>query len=333
MTLHPDAQAIVDMMAARMPPTDPNLTGSQMRALHEKASRDVIPQTGERVGEVQDLQIPGPQGPIAIRSYRPRGASPSEILPMVVFFHGGGWVLCDLDSHDSLCRRLTNLSGCCFVAVDYRRAPESRFPVPASDAYAAYSWLAANSGTLSCDPSRIAVAGDSAGGNLAAVVALQARESGGHAPTFQVLMCPVLDHPFDRLADEENADGLTAAQAQYFWREYLDDPSQAADWRASPLRATSHAGLPATLIVVASEDRLRYQGEAYARSLSDNGVPVTISVYEGMFHSFLMFMDTLETTDRALTDMAAALREALDPGHTVRSAPIMKPAITALFAE
>ena len=311
MALHPEAQAIVDMMATRLPPIDPELTGTEMRLLLEEQAGDVFPQTGEPVGEVQNLQIPGPEGPIGIRVYRPRDSSPAEILPMVVFFHGGGFVLCDLDSHDSLCRRLTNLSRCCFVAVDYRRAPEHRFPVPVADAGAAYSWLVANADSLSCDPDRVAVAGDSAGGNLAAVVALHARESGGPAPTCQVLMCPVLDHPFDAPTGEENIEGVTTAQAQYFWREYLDDPTRASDWRAAPLRAKSHAGLPPALIVVASDDRLRPQGEAYGRALSDNGVPVTVLVYDGMFHSFLMFMDVLDAADQALDDVASALRGAL----------------------
>ena len=316
MTLHPEARTIVEMMATTMPAVDPRLSGTEMRALLEATSSDLIPQTGEQVGAVDDRQIPGPEGLITIRIYRPSETT-SESLPMVVFFHGGGWVLCDLDSHDSLCRRLTNLSGCCVVAVDYRRAPEHRFPIPLADAFAAFTWLAAHADSLGCDPSRMAVAGDSAGGNLAAVVALQARDSGGSFPTAQVLMCPVLDHPFDPPVGEDDVDGIDPAEAQYFWREYLDDVDQASDWRASPLRAASHAGLPSTLIVLASEDRLRPQGEAYGRALRADGVPVAVAVYEGMFHSFLMFMDVLETTDRALCDVASFLRGTFAPVATV----------------
>lgn len=314
MTLHPTARVIVDQMTATFPPPDPSLTGTEMRALIKERAGDVIPASVEEVASVLDRTVPGPVGPIPVRIYRPAGSSADTVLPLVVFFHGGGWVVCDLDSHDGLCRTLANDSGCCVVAVDYRRAPEDRFPVPVEDAYGAFAWLAEHAGEVGCDPDRVAVAGDSAGGNLAAAVALMARDRQGPAIRLQVLMYPVIDHRFDTESHlaQGTTNGLPSAEVQYYWGEYLTDVAEADDPRASPLRAESHAGLPPALLVLPEHDPLRSEGEAYGDALRSAGVDTTVTVYEGMFHSFLMFKDILDATDEALAQIAEALRVGLD---------------------
>lgn len=194
MTLHPKAQIIVDHMAATFPSPDPSLSGTDMRALIKERAADLIPSNVEEVASVVDREVPGPLGSIPVRIYRPMGAADDAVLPLVVFFHGGGWVVCDLDSHDGLCRTMANDSGCSVVSVDYRRAPEDRFPAAVEDSYAAFAWLAEHASELQCDPGRVAVAGDSAGGNLAAAVALMARDREGPAINLQLLIYPVIDH-------------------------------------------------------------------------------------------------------------------------------------------
>lgn len=309
MTLHPTARIIVDQMTATFPPPDASLTGTDMRALIEERAGDVIPSHVEEVASVVDRDVPGPLGPIPVRIYRPMGAADDAMLALVVFFHGGGWVVCDLDSHDGLCRTIANDSGCCVVSVDYRRAPEDRFPAAVEDSYAAFAWLAEHAAELHGDPERVAVAGDSAGGNLAAAVALMARDRKGPAIRLQVLMYPVIDHTFDTESHlgQGTTNGLTSAEVQYYWGQYLSDAAEADDPRASPLRAESHADLPPALLILPEHDPLRSEGEAYGDALRSAGVETTITVYEGMFHSFLMFKGVLDATDTALAQIAGAL--------------------------
>ena len=318
MTLYPRARAIVDQMTATFPPPDPAISGTEMRRLIKERAGDVIHQVPVPVGDVVDLDADGPYGAIPVRVYRPVDADPDEVLPLVVFFHGGGWVVCDLDSHDGLCRVLTNATRCCVVAVDYRLAPEHRFPIPAEDCYGALTWLAAHAGELRFDPDRIAVAGDSAGGNLAAVVCLMARDRSGPAISSQVLMYPVIDHRFDTDSHrtQGTTNGLTSAEVQYYWREYLPDDgtadTAAADPYASPLRAERLDGLPRALIVVPEHDPVRSEGEAYGLALAGAEVPTVVTMYGGMFHSFLMFGGVLDAADAALAQIASELRSALD---------------------
>lgn len=314
MTLHPTARIIVDQMTAAFPPPDPSLTGTDMRALIKERAGDVIPSTVEEVASVDDREIPGPLGTVPVRIYRPAGTAPDAVLPLVVFFHGGGWVVCDLDSHDGLCRTIANDSGCSVVAVHYRRAPEDRFPAAVEDCYAAFAWLAEHAGEIGCDPDRVAVVGDSAGGNLAAAVALMARDREGPAIALQVLIYPITDHAFDTPSHlgQGTTNGLTSAEVQYYWGEYLNDSSEADDYRASPLRAESHADLPPALLVLPEHDPLRSEGEAYGAALQAAGVQATVTVYEGMFHSFLMFKGTLDAADEALAKIADALHGVRD---------------------
>ncbi|MDW3215281.1 MAG: alpha/beta hydrolase [Ilumatobacteraceae bacterium] len=317
MTLHPRARAIVDHMAAVFPPPDPSISGTEMRQLIKERAGDVIPDAPEPVGEVADIEADGPNGAIPVRVYRPLDADPDEVLPLVVFFHGGGWVVCDLDSHDGFCRTLTNQSRCCVASVDYRLAPEHRFPVPVEDCYGALTWLARHADELRCDPDRISVAGDSAGGNLAAVVCLMARDRSGPTISSQVLMYPVIDHRFDTDSHttQGTTNGLTSSEVQYYWREYLPDDgtadTAADDPYASPLRAQHFGELPRALLVLPEHDPLRSEGEAYGSALAAAEVPTIVTVYGGMFHSFLMFGGVLEAADAAVNQIASELRTAL----------------------
>lgn len=268
---------------------------------------------GEPVASVVDRRVPGPGGEIALRIYTPRGEAP---FPVFVFYHGGGWVIGDLDTHDKECRAICNAAGCVVVSVDYRLAPEHRFPAAPDDAFAALQWVAANADSLGGDASRLAVGGDSAGGNLAAVVSLLARDAGSPDIRFQLLVYPCVDLRSDVYASrDENAAGpfLLKETIDYFTAHYVgDDETARTDVKASPILADSHASLPPALVVTAEFDPLRDEGEAYARALEQAGVPVTLSRYDGMAHVFFQLSPAVADAKRLLDECAAALRSALD---------------------
>jgi acetyl esterase len=259
---------------------------------------------------IEDRTLPGPAGEIPVRVYRP---STEETLPALVFFHGGGWVIGSLESHDPTCRELAQRTGCAVVAVDYRLAPEHRHPAAADDCYAALCGVASRAGELGVDAERLAVGGDSAGGNLAAVTALLARERSGPRLAFQLLVYPVTDADFTRASYEENAEGylLTRAAMQWFWDHYAPDPGTRAAPTAAPLRAPDLRGLPPALVQTAEFDPLRDEGEAYAARLREAGVPVTVSRYDGMIHGFFAMTALVDGARRAMDEAAAALRGAL----------------------
>ncbi len=313
MPLDPNARVIVDAMAATFPPVDFSRTGTENRQLIKEAGAKVIPHDADPVGSVIDREIPGPAGPIPVRVYRPLGAGDGP-LPVAAFFHGGGWVVCDLDSHDGMCRAICNASGCMVMAVDYRLAPEHRFPVGVEDAYAAVVWLGEHAAEIGGDPTRLAVIGDSAGGNLAAVVALMARDRRGPALALQVLVYPVIDFRFDTPSHggtgEPNV--LQSDEVRYYWYEYLADEADGANPYASPIRAESLASLPPALLVIAEYDPLRDEGEAYAARLAADGVPTVATRYDGMMHSFVTFT-SLDDAQRAIAEIGDALRDALQP--------------------
>ena len=246
---------------------------------------------------------------IPLRIYRPRDASH---LPVILYFHGGGWVIGDLDTHDNTCRRLALASGCAVVSVHYRRAPEDPFPAAAEDCFAALRWVAAEAGRLDVDGQRIAVAGDSAGGNLAAVVSLMARDRGGPALSFQLLIYPVTDYRCDSDSMVENAEGyfLTRAAMQWFWRQYAGDAPTAVPYH-SPLLAESLADLPPALVITAEYDPLRDEGEAYARRLLESGVPAALRRYDGMIHGFVAMAGVLPQGSEAIAAAGGDLRRAL----------------------
>lgn len=309
MPLDPRAAAYLTALGKlALAPID-QLTPQEARAQMDRFP----PPPGPPLPSVEDRTFPGPGGPVRLRVYTPEGVRP---FPLLMYFHGGGWVLGGLDSHDATCRALASAAACVVVAVDYRLAPEAKFPAAADDCSAAVRWAVAEAASLGVDGARMAVAGDSAGGNLATVACLDARAAGGPAIRFQLLVCPVTDCRFDTGSYRENADGylLTRATMEWFWRQYLPDEAAVADPRASPLRSESLLGLPPALVITAELDPLRDEGEAYARRLQEAGVAVACTRYEGMIHGFLGLPAVFPQAHAALAEAAAALRLALAAG-------------------
>jgi acetyl esterase len=262
------------------------------------------------VADVRDRTIPGPGGPIPVRIYTPSDAAPRGAL---VYFHGSGFVIYDLDSHDSECRAMCNRAGITVVSVDYRLAPEHKFPAAVEDSFAALEWTAANAAELGVDPARIAVGGDSAGGNLAAVVAQIARDRGGPRIAFQLLVYPVTDARLAHPSMDENAEGygLSRAQMAWFIEQYVRGEADKLDSRCSPLLAKSLADLPPALVITAEYDVLRDEGEAYARRLIGAGVRTALTRYTGMIHGAFQ-MHGLVDSGRAMLEQAGdALRAAI----------------------
>lgn len=306
MPLDPNVQTMLEAMAAQGAPAFHEVSPEAARVLVREMG---MPGEPEPVESVADRTIPGPGGDIPIRVYTPKGALP---FPVLVFFHGGGWVICDLETHDGVCRALTNAAGCVVVSVDYRLAPEHKFPAAVDDAFAATEWVAANASAIGADASRIAVAGDSAGGNLAAVVSQIAKGRGGPHLAFQLMIYPVTDHNFDTASYIENADGyfLTKDGMKWFWDHYLPSEEAGQDPQASPLRANDLSGLPPALIITAEFDPLRDEGEAYAARLAEAGVPAKNTRYDGMIHGFFSMAALLPQARQAIDEAATALREA-----------------------
>jgi acetyl esterase len=262
----------------------------------------------EPVARVEQIEIPGPAGMLAARFYVPEG--PRCVRPLIVYYHGGGWVVGDLDTHDGVCRFLAREVDACVLAVDYRLAPEHKFPAAADDAAAAFRWAVAQATALGCDPARIAVAGDSAGGNLAAVVSLATTREGSVCPAAQLLIYPATDllnrHPSYRLFAEGFF--LTAAEMDWYTGHYLPTRDAARDPRASPLLAPDLSGLPPAVILTAGFDPLRDEGEAYAKHLEDAGVRVWLRRYAGLIHGFCNMTSVSKAGRAAMQEGAAALR-------------------------
>jgi acetyl esterase len=311
MPIDPAAAALIEVLDQTFPKVELAASAAEAR---ERAKELPRPPDIEPVGDVEDRMIPGPDGEIPVRIYHPKGAA--DARPGVVYFHGGGWVICDLDSHDGSCRRLTNAVDAVVVSVDYRLAPEHRWPAAADDCFAASRWVADHARELGIDPARLAVAGDSAGGNLAAVVAQMARDRGGPGLAFQLLVYPVTDVSATRddyPSKRENAVGffLTTASMEWYRDQYLDDPAHGEDPYVSPLRADSLAGLAPAFVVTAEMDPLRDEGEAYAAGLEAAGVPVTTYRAPGMFHGFFNMDAVLEGSKLAQQAAFDAMRAAL----------------------
>jgi acetyl esterase len=308
--LAPEIRAELDRQAASAQPPLERRTVAEARAVHVQ---DAAALNGEPVpvAAVADRRIPGPAGELAVRVYTPEGEAP---FPIVVYFHGGGWVVGTLDTYDPLCRALAAAIPAVVVSVDYRLAPEHRWPAAAEDAYAATLWASRHAAELGGAQHRLAVAGDSAGGNLAAVVALGARDRGGPAIAFQLLVYPVLDVAGDTASWREFADGfyLTAAGMRWYWDHYRG-PADGLAPDASPLRAAFVGGLPPALVVGASHDILRDEGEAYAARLAEAGVDARAIRVPGMVHGFFRWRSVSPAADAALQEAAAALRAALGP--------------------
>ena len=305
--LDPQARAYLDA-AARARSPDPGDVAAVRSAYRE--SRLALAPPLPEVAETRALSIPGAGGAIAARCHRGYGAESGAPLPCLAYFHGGGWVCGDLDTHDAVCRGIANHARCAVISVDYRLGPEHRFPAAVEDARAALAWIARNAAALDVDPARLAVGGDSAGGNLAAVAALEARDAGGPELALQILVYPVTDlgmgsASYARLAEGY---GLTRADMGWYRDRYLRDAGDAADWRASPLRARDVSGLPPAYVVTAGFDPLHDEGEAYAQRLADAGVPVTYECFEGQIHGFLLMGGVMAAANHAVYRIGQAIR-------------------------
>src|SRR3989454_1753470 len=299
MPLHASAKAFLDDRAAMGVRPVQELSVEQARAQNIHVALAMGP--GEPVARTEDVTIPGPLGQIPIRVYTP---VEKGTLPVLVYFHGGGWVVGNLDTVDQFCRMIANAASCIVVSVNYRHAPEHKFPAAVEDAYAGTRWASQDAHTFRGDPARLAVGGSSAGGNLAAAVALAARDRGGPPLCFQLLIVPVIDHNFDTLSYRDNAEGygLAAEGMRWYWRHYLSSEADGRHPYASPLRAPSLGELPPAFVATAEFDPLRDEGEAYAARLRNEGVPTTHKRYAGMVHGF--------QGPEANADMAQALRQA-----------------------
>ena len=285
-----------------------SMTAQEVRTLFEQGN----PPPGEDVASVEDLEVPGPDGPLPVRVYRPDGAAVPA--PVVVFFHGGGWVLGSIATHDATCRGLANRTGAVYVSVDYRLAPEHPYPAAPEDCYAATCWVADHAADLGVDPGRLAVAGDSAGGNLAAVVCQMARDRSGPAIAFQLLIYPVTDLDLDRWPSmEENADGplLTREGMDWFARHYVGTLPFTGDPYAAPIRAADLSGLPPAYVATAGHDPLRDEGAGYAEALAAAGVTVGYDNFATMIHGFVGFADVVPAAGEARDRIAAALAAGL----------------------
>jgi acetyl esterase len=316
--LDDDIADIVASIARRDIPEWHEMSVSSARRVEDEVFSSEDPPA---VDVVRDLTISGPGGDLPVRIYLPAAETPA---PVLVFYHGGGWVLGTLDSADDICRRFARRANCVVVSVDYRLAPEHPFPAAVDDAYAALEWVADAAGGIGGDPDRLGVAGTSAGGNLAAAAALRARDEGGPALTQQILCYPMTGRGFegDGTADadgalehplgsyDENADGplLTRRDVEWFWEQYLDGPEDAANPYAVPRRTDDLSGVPPASVVTCGHDPLRDEGVAYAAALADADVPVEHLHYPDVVHGFLSMADEATVADDAFDEVAATVR-------------------------
>jgi len=309
--LHPQSRALLALIEQRGIPPFHTLTPAEARLAYLERRFFTQPEPPP-VAELHDLVADGPHGPIPLRLYRPRPAADGP-LPVLVYFHGGGWVIGDLDTHDVLCRELANGAGCAVVAVDYRMGPEHRFPAAVDDCAAATRWVRDQAAALGLDAGRLAVGGDSAGGNLAAVVSLIARDAGDLPIAYQLLIYPATDQRRVAPSHTTNAQGylLTADSMRYYHDHYIDDPAHDLDWRASPLLAPDLSRLPPALVLTAGYDPLRDEGVQYAQRLSESGVNAALVSFERQIHGFVPMGRVLDEAREAVAICAAALRRAL----------------------
>lgn len=306
MPLDPMYKAMLEQMAGAGGPALTDMAPADSRAWY----RSLQPIAENlKVGKIEDRRIPGPGGEILLRIYRPEGTGP---FPIVMNYHGGGWVIGDVDTADGQCREVCRRANMVVVSVDYRLAPEHRFPAAADDCYAATVWTAAHAGEFGGDATRIAVAGDSAGGNLAAVVALMSRDRNGPAIKFQLLVYPVTNGRFDTPSYTENGEGymLTKASMIWFWDHYAD-AQQRMNPYASPLQAASLANLPPAYVMTAEFDPLRDEGEDYAARLIKSGVPTQCERFPGLIHGFFANSQIVPAASVAMDKACAALRAGL----------------------
>ncbi len=306
MPLDPQAQTLLQQLsAANACPFHAQTVEENRQALKAMYT----PVVSTPVAHVEDRVVKSPDGDIPVRIYTPQGRGP---FPVLVFFHGGGWVVGDLETHDDSCRRLANGANCLVVSVEYRLAPEHKFPAGLKDCYAATQWVATDAAHFNGDPLRIAVGGASAGGNLAAVVAQMTRDRGGPALVFQLLIYPATDFRMNTVSSKENAEGyyLTTPDMIWFMNHYLNTEEEKLNPLASPLLAPDLSGLPPALVITAEYDPLRDEGELYGQALKEAGVPVTVSRYNGMIHGFVSLASIFDQGKHAVAECCTALQAA-----------------------
>jgi acetyl esterase len=315
MQLDPQVQVVVDEINATM-------AQSEAESLWHRPIADVradfdnlelgLQAPGPEVGRVENRDIPGPHGPIPIRIYWPEDSDPGTPLPIYINYHGSGYVVLSIDTHDNVCRALCQGAGCIVIAVNYCKAPENKFPKPTDEAWASLEWIAANAAEIGADPARIAVGGDSAGGCLAAVTAQRAKREGGPPLVFQLLVYPVTDTREDRPSYKSFGDGyvLTAETMAWFFDCYFNNDAEKSDLAAAPLRADDLSGLPPALVMTASHDPLHDDGVAYAEKLKSAGVPTDYRNYEGHIHGFWTATGRMDVAAEAQATACAALRQA-----------------------
>ncbi|MGC9268844.1 alpha/beta hydrolase [Acidiphilium sp.] len=305
-TLDRSAAMVLDMIRLSGAPATNTLTPEQARTAY-RAARAALSPEPPPLTDIRDLAAPGRNGAIPLRRYRD-GANPAPRAGMV-YYHGGGWVIGDLDTHDVVCRQIAQRTGAIVVAVDYRMGPEHKFPAAVEDAIDATAWIAANAADLGIDPHRLAIAGDSAGGNLAAVVAIDARDNHGPALALQALIYPSIAMSMTSPSQVEFAEGygLTHETMIYFRTHYLRGPDDMQDWRAAPIRAAHHENLPPALIITAGFDPLRDEGEDYATTLVKSGVPVTLRRFPGQIHGFITMGRVIPEATEAINEIANAM--------------------------
>lgn len=308
MPLKPEVQGLLEEFEAQgLPPFD-QMSVSQARDV-AGAFRDLQGEP-EEVGEIRDILVPGPAGNLPVRVYHP---SPGTPLPLLIYYHGGGWVIGNIEVVDKPARALANASQCVVAATQYRLAPETKFPGPVEDCYAVTSWLAEHAGEVGADAGKLVVGGDSAGGNLAAAVALMSRDRGGPEIAYQLLIYPVTaparGTQFDSYRD--NADGylLTRGSMEWFWDHYLASPDDGNNPYASPLKASDLSGLPPAMVITAEFDPLRDEGSAYADRLQEAGVQVKVSRYDGVIHGFFWMAGVLPDGRALLSEIGEELRK------------------------
>jgi acetyl esterase len=308
--LDPDAAAVFKAFQEAGRPPYETLTPNEAREFYLAACPVTNPEPPE-LKSVEPLSIPAPHGSIPARIYTPKAPRlAGGLVPCLVFFHGGGWVIGDPESHDVVCRKLADEGRLIVISVDYRLAPEHKFPAAVDDAIAATKWIADHAGKLGIDTARLSVGGDSAGGNLAAVVAIAARDGNGPAIAGQVLIYPAIDfamtHPSH--SEPDTSILLTHAVIKWFRDHYLNGAADVHDWRASPARATTLIGLPPAYVLTAGADPLRDEGDEYARRLKEAGVAVTWRHFPGQFHGFFTMGKLLQQANVAASEIGGWLK-------------------------
>lgn len=310
MPLDPEQEAILTQMAEGADENAPSIWDTPPEAVREAFKPMVAFQGEPEAAQVEERVISASSGEMALRIYRPETGAQAN-GPGIFFIHGGGWVINDLDSYDPLCRKLANASGAVIVGVNYAKAPESKFPGPVNDCWSALSYVVEYAADLSIDPMRLAIMGDSAGGNLSAAMTLKAKAIGGPAIAAQVLHVPVTDHNFESASYERNGEGyiLTKEFMQWFWSHYLNDDSDGENPLASPLRAPDLSGLPPALVQTCEYDPLLDEGRAYADRLKDAGVPVQYTEIKGTVHDPYFFFGALPKGGAAIDEAVHFLKQ------------------------